>query len=103
MYKPQWDKPIYPSAEVARLVGMNSARIRRWREGYKYNYKKAIHHQSPVIHRQVTMNTSYASFYELIDLLFVKNFINNGFSLQKVRSAFNEATEILEIIINHRV
>jgi len=96
MYKPQWDLPLYPAAEVGRLVGLNSARIRRWLEGYKYKYKEAVHRQSPVIHRRETVDTSYASFYELIDLLFVKSFINHGFSLQKVRSAFNEASDILE-------
>ena len=38
---------------------------------------------------------SFASFLDLVDLLFVKEFLEYGISLQKLRRALDEATEIL--------
>jgi len=55
----------------------------------------SVHRQDPVIHRQGTAGTSYASFLDLIDLLFVKQFLECGLSLQKLRRAFDETTRIL--------
>jgi uncharacterized protein (DUF433 family) len=49
----------------------------------------------PVVHRRGTAGTTYASFLDLMDLLFVKQFLNHGASLQKVRKALDEATEVL--------
>ena len=89
------DSPIYPAAEAGRLVGLSSTRVRRWLKGYKYKYEEEIHHQRPLIRRQGTKGTSYASFLDLIDLLFAKRFVNHGISLQKVRIALDEATQIL--------
>jgi len=96
MFVPQWDRPIYPAAEAGRLVGLSTVRVRRWLKGYKYKYEEEVHHQPPLIRRQGTLGTSYASFLDLIDLLFAKRFINYGISLQKVRSALDEAAQLLE-------
>jgi len=48
-----------------------------------------------VIRRKGTVGTSFASFLDLIDLLFAQRFINYGVSLQKLRKALDEAAEIL--------
>lgn len=89
------DRPTYPAAEVGRLVGLSSTRVRRWLQGYDYRYADAVHHQDPVIRRGKTHGTSYASFLDLVDLLFVRRFLDHGLSLQKVRKALGEASEIL--------
>lgn len=89
------DRPTYPAAEVARLVGMTPTRVRRWLKGYDYTYGETVHHQAPVIRRAGTKGTSYASFLDLVDLLFVKRFLDHKVSLQKVRRALDEASTIL--------
>ncbi len=95
-----WDYPMYTAAEAARFVGLSSGRVRRWIKGYSYKYEKSenvfeVKHQKPVIKRSAPPDSCYASFVDLIDLLFVKRFLNYGLSLQKVRAALVEATKIL--------
>ena len=51
--------------------------------------------QDPVVKRVTTEGTTYASFLDLIDLLFVKRFVDHGLSLQLVRKALDEAAEHL--------
>jgi len=94
LYNPL-DEPMYPSAEAGRLVGLSAYRVRRWLKGYEYDYGSTRRHQPPVIHRAGTEGTTFASFLDLVDLLFAKHFINHGISLQKLRKALDEATEIL--------
>jgi len=90
----KYDIPMYSAAEASRLVGLSATRVRRWLKGYKYSYENQIHQQSPIIHRQ-DLQDSYASFLNLIELLFVKRFVDYGISLQKVRKALDEASEIV--------
>lgn len=96
-----WDIPMYPTATVGRLVKLSSGRVRRWLRGYGYKYttgpKKIIRkgYKEPVVIRKETEEPSYASFLDLIDLLFVKEFLEYGISLQRTRKALYEAEEIL--------
>lgn len=90
----QLDRPSYPAAEASRLVGLTASRVRRWLGGYGYSYGDGVRHQPPVLRRGETAGT-YASFLDLVDLLFVKRFLDHGVSLQKVRRALEEAHEIL--------
>lgn len=92
---PPWDRAAYPAAEAARLVGMNSTRVRRWLRGYDYRYGDDRRHQTAVLRRKGTAGTTYASFLDLVDLLFVKQFVDHGISLQKLRKALQEASWIL--------
>ena len=86
---------MYPAAEAGRLVGLSSVRVRRWLKGYEYEYDSERRHQRPVIRRRGIAETSFASFLDLIDLLFAKRFISYGISLQKLRKALDEAAAIL--------
>ena len=90
----QRDRPSYPAAEAGRLVGLTAGRVRRWLKGYDYSYGDTVRHRPPVLQRRRTRG-SYATFLDLVDLLFVKRFLDHGVSLQKVRSALDEAREIL--------
>jgi len=87
-------EPMYPAAEAGRLVGLSSDRVRRWLKGYSYRAGKDTRELPPVIRRQAS-GTSYASFLDLVDLLFVKEFLKRGFPLQRIRKALDEAREIL--------
>ena len=89
------DQPMYSEAEASRLVGLSSVRVRRWLQGYSYKYDSQRRRQRPVIKRTGSAGTSYASFLDLVDLLFVKEFIDHGISLQKLRKALDEARDIL--------
>lgn len=95
------DAPTYTLTETHRLVGLSKDRVRRWLEGYEYKYRveKELSlregHQDAVVHRYGTEETPYASFLDMIDLLFVKSFLNKGFSLQRIRKALDDAREFL--------
>ena len=90
------DEPMYPAAEASRFVGLSAIRVRRWLSGYSYDYGDIRRVQRPVIRRAGTEGTSYASFLDLVDLLFVKRFLDYGISLQKLRKALDEAAKILD-------
>jgi len=94
------DAKTYSIAEASRLIGLHPKRVSRWLQGYSYKYEVYSGHvrhgeQAPVIQRGRTRGTTYASFLDLVDLLFVKQFLEHGLSLQKVRTALDEATELL--------
>lgn len=89
------DAPAYPAAEAARFIGLKPDRVRRWLRGYSYEYHAKQVRQSPVVTGSQADETRYASFLDLIGLLFVKQFLDHGISLQKVRKALDEASTIL--------
>ena len=96
------DCAIYPAAEAARLIDVTPTRVRRWLQGYQYpsaspRGDSEVVRQSPVVRRQGVADRTYASFLELIDLLFVKQFLDKGITLQKLRKALEEAAHIFGI------
>ncbi|MBN4081279.1 DUF433 domain-containing protein [Caldithrix abyssi] len=91
--------PRYTAANAGRLIGLRPERVRRWLHGYRYQYYPPenvpiLIEKEPVIERGKSIGATHASFLDLIDLFFVKHFIERGFSLQKIRKALNEAREI---------
>jgi len=94
------DFKTYGVAEAARLVHIHPRRTSRWLQGYVYEYEVQPGRfkrtqQAPVVRREATEGTIYASFLDLIDLLFVKQFLDHGISLQRIRLAFDEASLVL--------
>jgi len=96
-FNDQYNIPLYYTAEVARLVDISRYRVRRWLEGYEYDYESERRRKEPVIKKawEDPAYPHYASFLDLVDLLFVKRFLDYGLSLQKLRKALEEAKEIL--------
>ncbi len=94
------DLPRYTATDAGRLIGLRPERVRRWLHGYKYNYLKSedfipvVVTKDPVIERDESKEAIHASFLDLIELLFVKQFVKRGFSLQKIRKALEEAKEL---------
>ena len=88
------DEPMYTPAEVGRLVDLTPTRVRRWLTGYHYNYRETSRQRPPVVRRPGTSGERYASFLDLVDLLFARNFLEEGISLQKLRKALKETIEI---------
>ena len=94
--------PAYSVTYASRLVKISPWRAKRWLAGYQYRYsvrsgsEKREGRQPPVVHRKRDLGRTYASFIEVIDLLFVREFLEQGVSLQKLRRALNEAEERLD-------
>ena len=98
-FENRYNIPTYFTAEVARLVDISRYRVRRWLEGYVFTLESGRRRQRPVVQRawQDQVYPHYASFFNLVELLFVKRFLDYGFSLQYLRKAFEEARNILGI------
>ena len=79
--------PAYSIAESARLTGLSRWRVSRWLRGYQTEQIDI----KPVVKRDIPETSTYASFLDLIDMLFVKEFISIGHSLQYIRKALDEA------------
>lgn len=97
---PEFDSPAYSLPEVARLLHIKAARIRNWVTGYDYKYdrkdgKTVSGRQKSILRGAKSTETPYASFLDLIDLHFVKEFLEKGYSLQKVRKCLDEAGKLL--------
>jgi hypothetical protein len=80
------DFKTYSVAEVAHLVHIHPRRASRWPQGYSYEYEAETGRckyaqQAPVVRREGTLGTIYASFLDLIDFLFVIQFLDHGISL----------------------
>ncbi len=88
-------QPCYNPADAGRLVDAAPATIRRWLLGYRYVRDGRSTRQPPLVSRSGGASTRYASFLELVDLLFVRRFLNAGVTLQTLRKALHEASEIL--------
>lgn len=92
------DRPTYNASQAGRLADLKPDRVRRWLRGYSYSHAGGVHRQEPVIRRSGQRTTAkYASFLELVDLLFVKEFLNEGISLQQLRRALSEAADLLGV------
>lgn len=93
------EAPRYNPATTARLVQLNRQRVSRWLKGYEFTYSTKMGERKskkpPVIRRSSSDWKHYASFLDLIDLLFVKQFLEEGIPLQKLRKAFVEAANII--------
>ncbi len=89
--------PAYTIAMTSRLTGITRWSITRYLRGYNYKITKEEIYKKfkPPIINQSQCNSTYASFLDLVDLLYIKEFLNRGFSLQRLRLALSEAKEYL--------
>jgi uncharacterized protein (DUF433 family) len=89
------DAPAYSIAETSRLVKINPWTVRRYLQGYEYEYISLRAVQPPVVKGDNIDRKKYASFLDLIDLIFVREFMRRGFGLPTLRKALDEARERL--------
>lgn len=91
--------PAYSIAEASRLVDMKPWTVRRYLQGYKYDYLRwgsvQRRTQPPVVKDGSETRETYASFLDLVDLIIVKEFLNRGFKLPTLRKALDEARDYL--------
>lgn len=99
------DIPMYTAAMAGYLTGISAGRVRRWLKGYSFQYavkhpkeaRTIMSYKGPVVIGHGTGESQYASFLDLIDLLFIRRFLEAGISLQKMRKALEEAKERIGI------
>jgi uncharacterized protein (DUF433 family) len=95
------DKPMYPVAFTSRLAKVRPDSVRRWLKGYTYKYTVGNGTQlrsgskGPMVRREGAKGSIYASFLDLVDLLFIKAFLDKGHTLNQLRAAFKEADELI--------
>ena len=91
-------RPIYGVVEASRLLSLQPARIRRWLLGYQYDYGPpggaSRIRRPPVVVRGTSRGLQAASFLDLMELLFIRAFLTEGISLQRIRKALVEASQI---------
>jgi uncharacterized protein (DUF433 family) len=84
--------PAYSINFTSHLVGIPKWSVSRYLRGY-FEYKSQV--QQPPIIEQSESGSKYASFLDLIDLLFIKEFLKRGFTIQYLRIALEEAKKYL--------
>jgi uncharacterized protein (DUF433 family) len=95
------DIPMYTTAMASRLVRLHSRRVSRWLRGYKYTYSSGANKEQkfgekgPLVKRTTKAELSYATFLDLIDLLFIREFLKEGISIPKLRKALAEAEGLI--------
>lgn len=76
---------VYSYPEAARILGVSARRVARWADGYFFPRKEGIGHSEPVLQAQ-THQRGVLTFPELIELMFVREFVALGVSLQHIRA-----------------
>lgn len=88
--------PTYTAAEAARLVGLGPARVSHWLRGStrKSAGGGGTRRRRPLIRRGPSGDEPYVSFLDLIELRFIKAFLDIGIGIRKLCRALEEAVEI---------
>lgn len=77
---------IYTYAEAARLLRVSVAKVRGWAEGYVRHINGEQRRSQPVLQREVH-RYKLLTFFDLIELFFVREFTNAGVKLSETRAA----------------
>src|SRR5688572_33370214 len=90
---------LYTVPEAARLTRIAVPRIRRWLSGYRSRAGDREHAHAPLWQPEVPRLGSKVelSFRDLMELRFVHLFLEQGLSLQAIRSAIEKAVELFGI------
>jgi uncharacterized protein (DUF433 family) len=82
---------LYTFPEAARIIGIKPAKLRRWVGQYRQKAPGAEFLSKPVISRYFPDEQHVLTFLELVELLLVKLFREEGVSMQVIRRAAEEA------------
>jgi uncharacterized protein (DUF433 family) len=82
---------LYTFPEAARIIGITPAKLRRWVGQYRRKEPGAECLSKPVISRYFQGGERVLTFLELVELLFVKLFREEGVSMAVIRRAAEEA------------
>jgi hypothetical protein len=77
---------------------MNAPRIRRWVEGYSYKSRAGDERQSsPLFRRERGGSERIFTFIDLVEILFVKTFLDQSVSMRTIRLVQKEAAEEFKV------
>jgi uncharacterized protein (DUF433 family) len=82
---------FYSYPEAARIICVQPAKLRRWVSQYRRQAPGAEYLSKPVISRYFQEGQRVLTFLELVELLFVKLFREEGLSMPVIRKAAEEA------------
>jgi len=90
-------KGIYSLPVAAKLLEMPYNKVYRWAKGYKYSLNNNFINIPSLIKSEYEPKNDFfvISFLDLIELLFIKNFLKLGVSLHTIRKACISASELL--------
>ncbi len=83
---------VYTASDAARFAHLDVQRLRRLLAGYSFRVKSGAKRRSPPVFPRANTGTSAAlTFDDLIELLYVKGFRDQGVSMQEIRKVHREA------------
>ena len=90
---------VYTGREVARLSKLRTERISRWVRGYSYTIGTGTKSSSPPIFAadRPTDGPLALSFLDLVEILFVRAFLDLGVSMLTIRRAAAEGAKIFKV------
>jgi Putative DNA-binding HTH domain len=90
---------LYTIAEAARLCELSKGRVRRWVRGYSFRRGEEVRNSPPVVHapHQSESNTVGLDFLDLIEIRYVKAFLDEGVTWPVLRSAHDRASAMLQV------
>lgn len=88
---------LYSLQDAGRLVGANTRELRRWLFGYTFRHGKdaPVHRSPPLWQTQLSdLGHEIIGFQDLVELRFVKAFVQHGVDLRIVRRCAEAAREM---------
>lgn len=82
-FAPGLEHGVYSYGEAAAVVGVSRERLRRWADGYTYRRTHDVGAKEAVL--QTDRTKGVLNFYELIELFFVREYVNLSVPLEAVR------------------
>lgn len=83
---------LYTYPEAARIVGVSPAKLRRWATEFTYRLDSRHYQNKPVIRRYFE-DEPVLTFLEVVELLFIRLFRDEGVSMPTIRRAAERAAE----------
>src|ERR1700693_3104364 len=80
---------VYTIAEAARLCGLPAAQVHRWIRSFS-----SVAHTSDRVAERGTVGLD---FLDLVEIRYVKGFVEAGVSLQALRAAHEQVAQILRV------
>jgi hypothetical protein len=82
---------VYSYREAAGLLRVTTQRVTRWSDGYVFRLKRGYGQSAPIL--QTKREKGVLSFYELMELFFVREYVALKVSLQHIRDTAEALAE----------
>lgn len=88
---------LYSLVDAAQLLKAPPRKLRRWMDGYDYKEDDSLHHVAPLWMPDIPKidNQIKLSFRDLIELRFVRAFLEKGIDIRAVRNCIDYARQCM--------